>query len=214
MAEEVMDKSNDVDALRNQMDHTRSSLACKLEALEEKVRSTVESTKSTVEDTVKAAKDSVQETIQTVKRTFDLKYQVAQHPWAMMGCAIFTGAVVAHLTAPRSPRREKHHGNGGGDEGYRHRQAGEFSEPVQQWRSAAQRPSIKSRILGQFEDEVCKLQSIAVGAGIGALRDWVNKSLPSLAPHLSQVFDSATQKLGGERIEGPVLRSSDDTETT
>jgi len=219
MAEEVAEKSNDeIDEIRTQMDCTRSSLADKLEALEDKVRSTVESTKHTVEDTVQAAKDSVQETIQTVKQTFDIKYQVTQHPWCAMGCAIFTGAIMAHATAPRSPRREKRsNGNGGFEESYRHRPSGEFSEG-QQWKSAsaaaASQPSIKSRILGQFEDEVCKLQSIAIGAGLGMVRDWVTKTMPSIAPHLKPVFDSATSKLGGETIEGPVLRGRDDGEST
>lgn len=222
MAEEVMDKpAENFNAMRNEMDHTRSSLACKLEALEDKVRSTVESTRHTVEDTVQAAKDSVNDTIATVKRTFDLKYQVVQRPWLMIGCAAFVGAVVAHITGPKKPR----YGNGSSDsyrdEGYRHRPVSEFAGGSEQWRSSssssessAAKPSWKSRMFGQFEDEICKLQSIAVGAGLGVIRDWVSKTMPSLSTHLERVFDSATSKLGGERIDGPVLRSGDETETT
>lgn len=211
MAEEV---TEEFDTIRAQMDNTRVSLASKLEALEERVKGTVESTKHSVEDTVNAAKQTVNETIQSVKQTFDLKYQVRRHPWSLIGCALFTGAIVAHLTTPKDKGKgRRDNGWDRTEDSYRQRYSGEFSEVgnAMQAEAKAKKPTALSRLMDQFHDELSKLQGVAIGAGLGMFRDWAKKAMPpSLASHIEQVIDSTTQKLGGERIDGPVFSRSQD----
>ena len=77
----------DMDEMRQEIDCTRSAMADKLEALEDRVMGTVQSAQETVEDSIQMAKD----TVATVKRNFDIKYQVEQHPWTMVGGCFVAG---------------------------------------------------------------------------------------------------------------------------
>src|SRR5271165_3407875 len=79
--------------MREEIDCTRSDMADKLEALEDRVRGTVQSAQETVEDSIQTAKD----TVATVKRNFDIKYQVEQHPWAMVGGCFVVGLALGGL---------------------------------------------------------------------------------------------------------------------
>src|SRR5262245_3254490 len=90
------------EAIRQQMDATRSSLTEKLEVLEQKVSSTVDVATTAVEDTVAtvkesveasatAVKDSVAASVHTVAEAFDLGRQVQRHPWAMVGGSVAVG---------------------------------------------------------------------------------------------------------------------------
>ena len=117
-----MDKESDV--IKHQMEHTRSALTDKLEALEhqvtdtvtgaaetvEKVRQTVQETvsgaKETVanmqhafQDTVDSVKESVRETAESVSETLDLRKQVQKHPWTMMAGATAVGFGVGVLVS-------------------------------------------------------------------------------------------------------------------
>jgi hypothetical protein len=66
----------DTDEMRQEIDCTRSAMADKMEALEDRVMGTVQTAQETVEDSIQIAKD----TVATVKRNFDVKYQIEQHP--------------------------------------------------------------------------------------------------------------------------------------
>src|SRR4029077_13252856 len=83
----------DTDEMRQEIDCTRSAMADKLEALEDRVMGTVQSAQETVQDSIQMAKD----TVATVKRSFDVKYQVEQHPWAMVGGCFFVGLALGGL---------------------------------------------------------------------------------------------------------------------
>jgi len=117
---------------RHDIEETRASMNEKLELLEERVRDTLEETKtavddivenvkgtvevtvdavketvdgakSTVENIVENVKDTMDDTVTKVKRSFDLRYQVEQHPWLMLGGSVIAGSVLASLL---------HRGNG------------------------------------------------------------------------------------------------------
>ena len=90
------------DEMREEIDCTRSAMADKLEALEDRVMGTVQSAQETVEDSIQMAKD----TVATVKRNFDIKYQVEQHPWAMVGGCFLAGLALGGLI-PRVRRRSR-----------------------------------------------------------------------------------------------------------
>src|SRR5271166_6043831 len=75
------------DEMRQEIDCTRAAMADKLEALEDRVMGTVQSAQETVEDSLQMAND----TVATVKRNFDINYQVEQHPWTMVGGCFLAG---------------------------------------------------------------------------------------------------------------------------
>src|SRR5436305_1512 len=88
--------TDDQHQIRQDIEQTRESLTEKLEVLEYEVKETIadakdtvtgtiETAKQTVEDITSNVKETVQDTVATVKRTFDLPYQVNQHPWGMIG---------------------------------------------------------------------------------------------------------------------------------
>jgi ElaB/YqjD/DUF883 family membrane-anchored ribosome-binding protein len=92
----------DTDEMRQDIDTTRAAMADKLEALEDRVMGTVHSAQETVEDSLQRAKD----TVATVKRNFDIKYQVEQHPWTMVGGCFLAGLALGVL-CPRLRRRSR-----------------------------------------------------------------------------------------------------------
>ncbi len=188
-----MDQEPDV--IRRQIEETRHSLTDKLEALEEQVRGRVQSAKSTVE-----------ETIEKVKRTFDVKYQVDQHPWAMTGGSVLVGFVAGTFLS----RRLSCHANGQAtppsagaavanlqlSDG--HTAGGSSTEAVS---AQPAKPGLVAQLRDQFKDEIEQVKALAIGAIMGVLRDVVKESLPPhFAPQIDQVMNSATTKLGGEPV--------------
>jgi ElaB/YqjD/DUF883 family membrane-anchored ribosome-binding protein len=95
--------------IRCEMAETRAALTDKLEMLEgrvnekienvqHRVEATVDMAKDTVHDTVEKvkatvekAKDTVHDTVEMVKATFDIRQQVNEHPWTMVGGAVAVG---------------------------------------------------------------------------------------------------------------------------
>jgi ElaB/YqjD/DUF883 family membrane-anchored ribosome-binding protein len=100
------------EALRAEMEETRTNLTDKLETLEQGIKDTwqgataavtdtVEGVKATVESTVQAVQGAVQDTTEAVGRAFDLPAHVRRHPWLMMGGALLLGIVVGNLVGRR-----------------------------------------------------------------------------------------------------------------
>jgi ElaB/YqjD/DUF883 family membrane-anchored ribosome-binding protein len=214
--------ANEPEVIKHQMLETRASLAEKLETLEQQVvgtvqnatcavTDTVDSVKEAVQSTVQMAKTSVQDTVEAVKDTFDISRQVRQHPWLMMGGSVILGYAGGCLlnraergssgettyTSYRSPSRAE---RDGGPKGR-----------VEEARSAraASAPASDQLLsnLGQkFETEIHKLKGLAVGTMLGVVRDMIAGSAPpQISSELADIIDSATVKLGGRPIQGPVL---------
>jgi ElaB/YqjD/DUF883 family membrane-anchored ribosome-binding protein len=213
-----MDQEPDV--IREQIDETRSALTDKLETLEEQVRETVQSAKATVEGTIENVKSSVQETVRTVKRTFDLPYQVDRHPWAMMGGSFLAGLALGKwLEGQPSLARDYPSYGGAFSEGPPRPAVSEAApryEPDFN-RSAAysppaaappSKPGVLGGLLHQFEDEIEQVKGVAIGALMGVVRDLAKQSLPKLAPQIDEVMNSATSKVGGRPVAGPLLEPS------
>jgi len=197
--------------IRAEMAESRFALTNKLEALEEKVKSTVESAQAVVEHTVDTVKESVHDTVETVKRTFDLKYQVNQHPWIMVGSACAAGYVIGSLipekkrsAAALAAGASAMAGNGAyplslsgmtdGSPPKRHHDVSRHGGRKQ--------AGVTHRLLNQFAEEIGILESAAIGAVMGLARDWLKDAVPPLAPHVEKALDSATTKMGGEPIHG------------
>jgi ElaB/YqjD/DUF883 family membrane-anchored ribosome-binding protein len=168
--------------MRHDIDSTRAAMADKLEALENRVVDTVQSAKATVEDSLQTAKD----TVASVKRTFDIKHQIEQRPWTMVGGCFLAGLAVGHLipqgrsqysTPPSGPAQNGNYVTGG-------------SSP----QLAAESPSI----LAPFQKEIDQVKGIAIGYLMGLVRDSIKDSVPQLAPKIDELMDGITTKLGGE----------------
>jgi len=202
--------ASEPDVIRHQIEQTRESLTEKIETLEEQVKGTIQDVKDTVENTVDAVTEKVQDTVDSiqnhvegtvaaVRRTFDIPYQVQQHPWAMAGCSLLAGMTVGYFLASRRPlppywasRRSTPRPDIQG-----------FSAPPP---PAPQGPSLVSRLLDQFEPEIEKVKGMAIGALLGMARDYIKQVVPpNLAPNLEEVLDGFTRKMGGQPVHGPVL---------
>jgi hypothetical protein len=226
-----MDQKPDV--IRQEIEETRSSLAEKLEALEGQVKGTISTVSQSVEDTVTKVKTTVNDTVETVKRTFDLPYQVDQHPWTMTGCSLLAGMAVGYAVARSGDRAT------GGRRGYTPR--GDFGrvpaapapvretpspipfEPAYQaaasagaagYRREEEEPGVLSRLLAPFASEFDKIKATAVAALMGMLRDSLVRSAPpALAERVREIMDDLTRKAGGQPISEPVLPTGATPET-
>jgi len=206
MAEETNDlqsliKPPQPEEIRAEMADTRSALTEKLVALEDRVKSTVESAQFTVEQTVETVKESVHDTVRSVKRTFDVSYQVDQHPWAMVGASVAAGFMLGKALTEKPPVVIASNGIGNGHPNSLSAMTG--SAPRREHsvvRHSAKRSSAKKGFLGQFHEEIGMLEKAAIGTMMGLARDWLKQAIPPLAPHLEKVMDSATTKMGGEPV--------------
>jgi ElaB/YqjD/DUF883 family membrane-anchored ribosome-binding protein len=208
------------DVIREQIEETRSALTDKLETLEGQVRETVQSAKETVEDTLSNVKSSVQETVASVKQTFDLRYQVDRHPWAMLGGSFLTGFVLGNYLEGRREQERLRSARAlvypGSDlvrapalheslSDARPNGNGSATAPAQAFAAEPSSPGLFSRVLHTFEPEIERVKEVAIGAAMGILRDLAKESLPKLAPQIDEVMDSATSKLGGQPMTGPLV---------
>jgi len=203
------------EVIREDIEETRSNLTEKIEILEkeviggvkdarEAVADTVETVKDKVETTVENVKDTIQDTIQSVKDTFDLRRQMDAHPWVFVGAAAGAGFLLGALVPP--PRRLAHAGSYSGPGTFRESLSSLAGGPQGEPRHADHGPSVFTTLWQQFQPEVQQLKGLAIGAGIGLLRDMLKDSIPpSLSPQIENVLSNITTKLGGEEIRGPIL---------
>lgn len=222
---------------RHDIEETRASMTEKLELLEERVRGTLEETKSavgdivenvkgTVEETVGAVKETVDgakstvenivenvkgtmdDTVTMVKQSFDLRYQVEQHPWLMVGGSVIAGSLLASFLNRDSGTRSDYRytevrpiGNyvadttGGtgpysisGQESVTRSQAATNGTP-------APSPRGLRSTLGQFQEEFDLVKGAMMGAVMstvmGTLQEMIRQNIPSMAAH----FDSAANRV-------------------
>jgi hypothetical protein len=153
------------------------------------VMGTVQSAQDVVEDSIQVARD----TVATVKRTFDIRRHVEQHPWPMVGGSALAGLVLAPLLqrmfgAPRraaSPARPA-------------RQRGSGRVAAAPLPASQSLPPSRPGCLDLFHDEIAKVKGIAVSYVMGLVRDACKDSMPQLASQIDGVMNSITTKLGGE----------------
>jgi len=196
------------DLIREDIDETRSALTEKLETLEGQLRGTVESAKQTVEGTIENVKDSI--------RHLSPIYQTTQHPYLMVGGALATGLLAGRLLQSK--------GSEGGlswmqpvtpslaverpapDSEYVSEQVGlprtseyeEFIGDRPGFASAKSGPSLFTRLLGQFDDEIQMVKGMLLKGVLDAAGDAVKRSAPKWGSQIDQVVDSVAQKLAGE----------------
>lgn len=211
---------NETDVTREQMDDTRASLSEKLDSLEQRVVDSVHDAANVVGQTV----DAVHETVENVKDTFDLRLQVARHPWAMVGGSIALGYMGGYLLLRHSTNQPKANGksqaaaavsppmaekqNGVVKDTLVQEEAS-GKKPVQDAAPAASDSSWLGGVHNRFGAEITKVKGLAIGTVLGVLRDVITQSAPDvMKAGLTDVIDGITVKLGGEPIHGPVLKES------
>jgi len=199
------------EVIRQDIEQTRSDLTAKLETLEDQVLGTVRSATESVEETIENVTETVQDTVESVQRTFDLEYQMQQRPWLLIGGSVAAGVTVGLVTNKlrgRASLGENYNPNGSrysasalstGAPAYRAPQP-EYSPPPR-----PEGPSFLQGILSRFDKEIGMVKELAIGYAAGVLRDMIKEALPAMKEHVEQIMDSATTKMGGKPVEGPVF---------
>ncbi len=201
------------DEMRQEIDCTRSAMADKIDALEDRVMGTVQSAQETVEDSIQMAKD----TVATVKRNFDLKYQIEQRPWLMVGGCVLAGLALESLflrirrRSRQAPNRlvgnemplavsphlvAEQRGNGSSDTA---------APPPRFDSTSANRPGFFDR----FHEEIDKVKGMAIGYVMGLVRDSIKHALPQLASQIDDVMNSVTTKLESKPVQQRSPRDAD-----
>jgi len=194
----------DTDEMRQEIDCTRSAMTEKLEALENRVMGTVQSAQETVADSIQMAKD----TVATVKRTFDIKYQVKQHPWAMVGGCFIVGLALGGLFLRVRRSRQAPNPLAGnetplaGSPRFVAEQRGNNSfdtvaPPLRPASMSANRPGF----FDQFHEEIDQVKGMALGYVLGLVRDSIKEAVPRLASQIDDVMNSVTTKLGSKPVQ-------------
>lgn len=222
---------NEPELIRDQMQETRTALTEKLDTLQQKVADTVDSittpvaetvqtVKEAVSDTVDSVKETVSDTVETVKETFNLSRQVEQHPWPMMLGSLATGFVLGRLLPSpfdlgQSSAAASDQVAAGmtaaaqGHNGY---------HPVTQRAEEAETPrpeekGLFSGLAEAFGSELDQLKGLAVGVGVGLLRDLATQSLQGeLGGRIKEWMDGLTRSLGGKPFEEPLVAPVSDGE--
>ncbi len=207
------------EVIRQQIEQTRESLTDKLETLEGQVRQTISSVTSTVEqtvdtvksrveDTVHAVTSAVEDTVDSVKRTFDVPYQVRRHPYLMTGGALAVGAALGYFLGGQR-RRPRPGPRAEWAPSYTPPQAAsayeEALEPEAK-RSAPPRQSFFAGLAEPLRGEFDKIKATAIGALLGMVRDAAARYVPSaLASKVEEIINDVTRRAGGEVVSGPIL---------
>ena len=259
MDQRTDDLQQNIAETRHDIEETRASMTEKLELLEERVRDTLEETKIAVDDIVENVKGTVDETVGVVKETvtgakstvenivenvkgtmddtvtkvkqsFDLRYQVEQHPWLMLGGSVVAGSLLASfLHGGPETRRYSYYADSrlkGGDDADNANATGvytgaglytgEENTTSGQEHSNYTRPQTQGgwrRTLGQqFQEEIDLAKGVVTGAVIstvmGTLQEMIRQNIPSVASHFDKVVNRVAKKWGVEPRESATNHKS------
>jgi hypothetical protein len=67
-------------------------------------------------------------------------------------------------------------------------------------------------LFNQFGDEIGKVKEVAIGYLASVARDLIKEAVPNLGQQVQEIMDSATTKLGGQPVPGPVFGRTAETE--
>lgn len=145
-----------LDAIHARMVETRSSLTGKLEAVERRVKGKVAE-----------ARGKVQAARSRVRNAFDLRHQVREHPWPMMGASIAAGFMLTRLIEGRRSRSA-----GGGEDVGRLSWRRPSGEAAGDDGDRPRRTPLRDRFRGEIET----LQRSAVEALVSLVRSMIGRS--------------------------------------
>jgi hypothetical protein len=125
--------------------------------------------------------ETVQQAVEQVKRTFDLKFQVRERPWTMIGGAVVAGLVVGAVA------------------GRRRRAAARGPAPRASAAQEQARPGFLAGLARQFDGEIGQVQELAVGIVARMIRDWIDEAVQAFRGGIDAAMNGATTRRGGER---------------
>lgn len=183
------------------------------------VSGTVENVRHAVEDTVNTVKSSVRDTVHAVGEAMSITHHVERHPWAMVAGATAVGFIGGYILMKPSE-------NARADEKFRHLAASQGrvpetrlppnesfdAEPVS--RSATRHTMRDMRgsehnsltLPDWLKPAATQVQSLAVGAALGLIRDMLVRSVPKpMTNQVTEIVDGLTTSLGGQVFRGSLL---------
>jgi ElaB/YqjD/DUF883 family membrane-anchored ribosome-binding protein len=170
--------------MRHDIDTTRTAMADKLEALEDRMIGAAQTAQAAVEDSIQSAKDAVA----SVKRTFDIKHQVEERPWTIVGGSILAGLAVSLLIPRGRPSLVRPFKDNG------------HAATLVPMPQLQHEPPSPPSVLEPFRDEIDKVKGIAIGYVMGLVRESIKESVPQMASSIDELMDGITTKLGGEPV--------------
>jgi ElaB/YqjD/DUF883 family membrane-anchored ribosome-binding protein len=203
---------------------------------------TVGTVTNAVQGTVDTVRSSLQGGVDSVKEAFDLSCQVEKNPWLMFGGALAAGYVTGlmlqrppssasngarayqgiepsrynGLRAPEAYEQPVANGKTNGNGRYANGYSGNGASSESGARTQASSANSWSTLLtDKLGPEIAKLQSLAIGMAVGAMRDSVIRMAPdSIQKPLGEVIDSVTEKLGGQCLHGDLTSPNSDRDVT
>lgn len=130
-------------------------------------------------DSTRAALDDKLNTLETKAReTFDIRHQVAERPWMMLGAAVATGYVLGNMGHDEPPARW--HGQP--------MVTNDYTQHAVDPSSSHDHASGGKGILSQFDDEIGMLKMAAMATITDLLRNAVREYAPAMGQHLDKAF--------------------------
>lgn len=196
-------------AMMETVDTFRGVVTDTVSTVKDQVTGTVSSVKEQFTSTVDGAKEQFTGAMDGVKQSFDIEHHVVTHPLAMVGGAValgYIGGMVLNrigsspharaLPMPAESPRSSGRSTSAPQSAYQPSTA-----------MTAPEGSALPGFMRSFEPEITKLKSVAIGALFGVLRDLVQQKLPpNLNEPVMRVVDDLTTKMGGEPVEGHMLK--------
>lgn len=150
------------DYIRQDIESTRASLDEKLDSLETKAR-----------------------------QAFDIKHQVAEKPWMMLGAAVAAGYVLGSLGGS-DDADQRWHGQPATTTDYNQRAS--YSQPAESTSSTASTVrNAAGSFLSEFDDEIDMLKVAAVNMLTSFLHDTVREYIPALSQQLDKQMGTSSQ---------------------
>lgn len=215
--------------IRQDIDATREAMTDKLEQIESKVKGTVDDLKGSVENTVETVKENV-------KQAFDIKQQVSERPWTMLGASVVAGYVLGSLGSSddspsyRSSQYRSNYSSYNSGEPVRYysdstsssyNRSESDSSYGNSYGSSYSRPSSSSGssaagaitgLLDSFGLEFDTLKDAAVVTVGNMLRDMMKKNLPQFAEEFERARSERDRQNGGDSGAASTSQSYDPLE--
>jgi len=172
-----------------------------------------------IDSTRVALNDKINTLEANASQAFDLKYQVSERPWLMLGAAVATGYVLGSLIGDdddryRSSSESASHSRTSSDD-YRYKPSSSSASAgaenneyrytpsstsasgnYPQQPSQPQAPS-QGGFLSQFDDEIDMLKAAAIDTIRNLLRDTVREYAPAVGRQLDQMSSQQSSATGG-----------------
>jgi len=207
----------------NTVQGAAQSVGDTVESVKHAVEDTVNTVKSTVQDSVNTMKSTVQDSMHAVGEALSLQHHVEQHPWPMMAGAVAVGFVGGYMLFSRSDNQRA-------EDKFRRLASSQGRPPEQQYgaypQPAAAMPQVEaaprrasngsmkamrdSSGSNAFQEwlkpATQQIQSLAIGAALGILRDMLTKAVPKpLESQVTDMVNGLTSSLGGQVIRESIL---------